>query len=247
MKKYSWSAVLGALLFCACKKDNNSPNNQSNNLPKVYTEELRSSVVGNQKLTYNLTYDSKSRLISLVSIPDPPLLKFVYKFQTDNQLTMDLYNSNALSIHENIWLNNLSLIDSTFQYNDTNDTSTEKYSYNASKELVELKQYDFHSTGNVLNQTTDYTYDASGNLVQQVDDLGKTVTYDYYNLVNNLSMGQTYYYQSKNLVKTATSNDNGSIETATHYYTFDSSHRLIVDSAVTTGAADAVVIKTYSY
>ncbi|HEX4849693.1 MAG TPA: hypothetical protein VFV08_02750, partial [Puia sp.] len=104
------------------------------------------------------------------------------------------------------------------------------------------------STGSTLSSTTDYTYDNNGNMVQESDDQGKVTTYEYYpNLSYNLTMGQSYYFQSKNFVKTATANDNGSVETATHFYMFDSNNRLIEDSAITSGAADAVVIKTYSY
>ena len=96
----------------------------------------------------------------MVSNPAPPVLKFQFAYATDDTYSMDLYTYGALSIFdEKYWVNSASLMDSTFQYNDTQDTSTEKYIYNADKQLAQLKEYDYSNAVSVLANTTSYTYE----------------------------------------------------------------------------------------
>jgi hypothetical protein len=249
MKKlFLLTALTGTFILHSCKKDNNNPDNQNSaSLPKTYTEDVRSSVLGNSVTTYTLTYDANNRLISMVSTPSPPSLKFVYQYSPDSSYTLDLYNYNTLDIHEIFWLNSSSLMDSTFQYNNTNDTSTEKYIYDAGKELTQLKDYDYSASGSVLYSITNYTYDNSGNVITQTDNLGNSTTYDYYpDLLNTLSLGQVYLPHSHNFVKSATLTSGGNSEIATHFYTFDNNNRLIKDSIYTSGV-DVIGIKSYTY
>ena len=57
-----------------------------------------------------------------------PGVKQVYKYNVDGSFSLDLYDDGTnLSIHENFFLNSSKLVDSTFQYDDTQDTTTEKY------------------------------------------------------------------------------------------------------------------------
>jgi hypothetical protein len=160
---------------------------------------------------------------------------------------MDLYENGNLNIHEILWLNSSSKLDSTFQFNDTGDSTTEKYIYEANHLLVQQKEYDYSTAGAVLTSTTSYTYDNLGNPVQSMDDQGNAITYTYYtDLKYNLSIGQSYIPVSANFVKTQTTSSNGSTVTVTHYYDFDSNDRLIKDSASTTGV-DLIAIKSYTY
>jgi hypothetical protein len=240
--------VAGTCLFSSCKKDNNTPNTGTSYFPKTYTENVQNAQIGNSVTTYDLTYDGNNRLISLTSIPAPPVLSFVYAYPSNSSVTMDLYDNGELSIHEIFWLNSSSMVDSTFQYDDSQDTTTEKYIYNSNKKLVQLKTYDYFSTGPVLDNTTTYTYDVNGNESQSTDDQGNTTSYSYYtNYVNNLSVGQPYIQQSVNLVKTVTLVTPSYTETGTHFYTFDNSNRIIADSAVTGGYVVSTGIKTYTY
>jgi YD repeat-containing protein len=241
------SAFLGIFTFVSCKKDNNTTNTNSSALPKTYTEDIRSSAIGNSVTVYNLTYDPNNRIISMDATPAPPVLQFQYAYASDNTYTMNLYSYGSLSIHEKFWVNTTSLMDSTFQYNDTEDTTTEKYLYNTDKQLLQIKEYDYSNAVSVLSNTTSYTYDANGNPITESDDQGKLITYDYYtDLTNTLTMGAVYTYHSKNLIKTATTQSGGSQVTATHFYSFDSSNRLTRDS-ITTTVADLTVIKSYTY
>jgi hypothetical protein len=240
------SILLGFFLFAACKKSNDTPSTDSASLPKTYTEDIRSTGF-NSLTTYNLTYDGNNRLTSMTAIPEPAIVKFVYKYSSNTSLTMDLYNSNVLSIHEILWLNSSGTLDSTFQYNDTNDSSTEKYIYNSSKQILQIRDYNYSSSGSELDHTTDYIYDNLGNAITESTSDGNSTNFTYYmDMPNTLTMGQTFFPQSKYFIKTASSSSSGTPVTATHFYSFDGSNRLIKDSAVTTGVS-AVLIKSYTY
>jgi hypothetical protein len=245
-KTFLLTILIAIVLFQACKKNNDTPAGSSASFPKTYTEDVRLTGY-NSVTTYNLSYDGNNRMISMTAIPEPAIIKFIYNYTSGNSFTMDLYNSNVLSIHEVSWLNSFSFLDSTFQYNDSGDSSTEKYVYNTAKQLVQLNTYNYTSAGSVLYQTTNYTYDDTGNAVLESDTQGGSASYTYYtDLPNTLSMGQSFLPLSKNLIRTATSSSSGTPITATHYYSFDGSNRLVKDSAVTTGV-DATVIKSYTY
>jgi hypothetical protein len=173
--------------------------------------------------------------------------KFIYQYNSNNTYTLDLYNSNILSIHEVFFINSsLSLFDSTFQYNDTKDSSTEKYIYDSNKQLVTLKQYYYSAVnGAVLWNTHNYSYDTYGNMIQDTDNT-TTVSYTYYgNLLNTLLIGSVYETQNKYLVKTTSFQSGGNIIAINYTYTFDSSNRVTSQKAVASNGD--VIIKTYTY
>ncbi len=150
-----------------------------------------------------------------------------------------------LSIHEVFFLNSNSLVDSTFQYNDTFDSTTEKYIYNNAKQLVTLKEYDYSLlTGGVLSNTTNYKYDGNGNQISAMDDYSATY-YDYTALANTLVIGAPYFPTNKNLVKTSTYSFGVTTIILNHTYTFDGNNRLSSEK-ITDGAA-YTLIKTYTY
>lgn len=213
--------------------------------PKTYTEDVTSSSLGNSVTTYNLTYDASGRLLSMVSASSPGD-KFVYQYSSNNTYTMDIYNSNKVSIHSVFFINSFSLIDSIFKYNDTKDTSTSKYLYNSSKQLVKQKEYDYTTArGAVLYKTYNYEYDSNGNVIKESDN-SSVKTYDYYsNLSNNLSIGLIYFLPNKNLPKTTTYTSGGQTETLNHTYTFDNNNRLSTEKIV--ASSGDVIIRTYTY
>ncbi|MGN6530796.1 MAG: hypothetical protein ACTHK0_03455, partial [Ginsengibacter sp.] len=141
---------------------------------------------------------------------------------------------------------NNQLVDSTFQYNDTQDTMTEKYTYNANRQLILLKQYDYGKlTGAELFSQEKYEYDNNGNMVKMTDNYSVT-TYEYYpDLLNNLTLGTPYFQMAKNLVKTTKVNEGGDVETLNHVYTFDDNKR--ITSETVTASSGAVVVKSYTY
>ena len=234
-------AILAISLF-SCKKSNDSPAS-SGDLPKTYTEDLRSSVL-NSVVTYNMTYDDKNRLISMAATPEPSSIKFVYQYPDDHTITMDLYNTNHLSVHEKFWLNSFSLVDSTFQYDDAQDTTTEKYFYDPNHLVTTTNEYDHSGAVSTLTDQTTYTYDNNGNALTQSSSAG-TVSFTYFtDMPYTLSVGLNFVAGPKYFIKTASNDASGAV--ATHYYTFDGSNRLIQDSAYIS-VADAIVVKTYGY
>ena len=242
--------VLGTILCIAiasCQKEF-SVSNPTGTTPtpfnrvKTYTEDLTSGGT-HSVTTFDLSYDNSNRLVSMISETDPGD-KFIFKYGSGSY-TGDIFNSNALSIHEVFFLNSIPLVDSTFQYNDTNDSTTEKYIYNSAKQLVTLKEYDYSLlTGSVLANTTNYKYDSNGNQISATDDYS-VVLYDYTALANTLVIGAPYFPVNKNLVKTTTYSFGVSTIILNHTYTFDGSNRLSTETI--TDSATYTFIKTYTY
>lgn len=214
---------------------------------ETYTEDVRNDIIGNSVTTYDLSYDVNNRITGITATPAPPSINFVYTYPAQGSVTMDLFEGGILNIHEMMWLNASSWLDSTFQFDDSGDTTTEKYIYNGNKQLIQQKTYDYSSSVAILDNILNYTYDNLGNVISSVDNQGTTITYTYYtNLPNTLNLGQTFLPQSPYFIKTATLNSGGSTETATHYYTFDSNNRLVKDST-STPEISLIAIKSYTY
>ncbi len=237
------TAILGIFVLVSCKKNNSTPAG-GGSWPKTMTEDVRSPSI-NSVTTFNLSYDANHHVTSIAAIPEPSITKFIYQYSSGNSFTLDLYSYNTLDIHEILWRNASSYLDNTFQYNNTNDSTTEKYIYNSQNQLLHVKNYSYSSGGPVLDHTVDYTYDNSGNAVTESDGQGNTITYTYYtDLLNTLLLDQSFVPQPKYFIKTATRSPGG--YTATHFYSFDSSSRLVKDSS-STASLSLIAIKTYTY
>jgi hypothetical protein len=241
--------ILIVFIFASCQKEfsNNDPGTSQSILKvKTYTEDITSGGT-HSAITFNLAYDASNRLTSMISAASSGD-KFVFQY-SNSSYTMDLYNSNVVSIHEVFFVNSNQFVDSTVQYDDGQDTMTEKYIYNSALQLTTLKEYDYSQlTGAVLFNVENYTYDSNGNMIQSTEsDNNSVTTYDYYsNLVNDVHIFTPYLPGSKNLVKTTASNIGGTITTINHTYTFDSENRLSTETATEDTTGD-VVIKTYTY
>jgi hypothetical protein len=244
--KVLFYTIAGIFLFTSCQKDVNEPIPTVSTKVKTYTEEISNSSGVDNKETYNVSYDDRDRLSSIVSTSNPGD-KFVYHYNADNSFTLEIYGSNSLVLHEIVYLTSFSLVDSTLQYDDTMDSSTEKYLYNSAKQLITLKEYDYSkATGSVLQNVHQFTYDNNGNVTQE-KDLHTTTTYEYYpDLLNPGTLGELYFYQSKNLPKKTTITEPGFPSfTSTYTYTFDSYKRLT--SARTVGSDGVIVVQSYTY
>ncbi len=212
----------------------------------MYIEDLKYNGT-DQTDSFNVTYDNSNRITSLAS----PNLAFDYTY-SDKSFTLDLYENGALSIHEIAWINSSSYVDSTFQYDNTNDTTTEGYSYNGAH-LVHLVTYTYSSSGSQVETVDDYTYDTNGNMVKDTQSDGngnvnQITTYTYTNKLLTVTINPTYFAPaSKYLPATGTATDGlgNVLATVTYAYTFDSSGRLTKDTDnVSSGA---VLTKTYVY
>src|SRR5690606_23391053 len=100
------------LLFAACQKDK-QPDANSNVLKvKIYSEKVVSSDGDSIVANYNLSYDAQNRITAINQV-EVPGNKFMFTYSSDNKYSMDLYVTGALSIHEDIFLNNKHFVDST--------------------------------------------------------------------------------------------------------------------------------------
>lgn len=235
------------IAFASCQKEfsNEDPGGTTptaSKRVKTYTEDITSGGT-HSVTTFDLSYDNSNRLLSMTSETNPGD-KIVFNYG-NGSFTSDIYNSNALSIHEMFFLNSNSFVDSTFQYNDTNDTTTEKYIYNGAKQLVTFKEYDYSVlTGGVLANTTNYKYDSNGNQISATDNYSVTL-FDYTALANTIVIGAPYFPVNKYLVKTTTYSFGVSSIILSHTYTFDGSNRLSTETI--TDGATYTFIKTYTY
>lgn len=250
MKVNAFSAIMlcTMLILTSCQKELDSdsvpPPPGASSKIKTYTEDL--TYPGQHIVeTYNLSYDSQDRLTSMTSVSNPGN-KFLYSYGS-NVFHLDLYDANVLSIHEDFYLNSSSMIDSTFQYNDTGDSSTEKYLYNTAKQITSIKYYEYtQATGGVLQDITLLEHDSEGNVTRETSGSG-VVTYTFYaDLQNTLPGINPNDTKNPKLTKTTTTDIGGVTVTLNHTYTFDSSNRITSEKAEDT-ANGIVLIKTYTY
>jgi len=242
------ATVIVALTSCQKETDSNNPLPAQSLKIKTYTEDVTSGVFGNSVTTYNLSYDGNDRVVSMVQANNPGN-KFVWAYPSSTKYTFDLFNNNIFELHVDYLLNSQSLIDSSFQYNNTSDTSTEKYIYNPAHQLIKLYEYDYYGSGPELSNTTTHTYDGTGNLVKSEDTDDFVYTYEYYTdklyLIPQL-IPITVPNQKVNLLKKVALTESGNLlGSATSTYTFDGKDRISTER-IDYSDGD-VVIKTYTY
>lgn len=252
MKRITLFAAVAIFILAlsSCQKESsNDPLPGASLKLKAYTEDIRSGVLGNSVTTYNLNYDGNDRMTSMVSASNPGN-KFVFAYPSSSKYTMDLFVDNVFELHADYLLNSHSMFDSSFQYNNTGDTITEKYIYNPAQQLTKLYEYDYYQvTGSSLWNTTTYTYDGAGNLVRSEDTDDYVYTSEYYTdkvyLMPQL-MPVFVPGQKVNLIKKLTLTISGTVDASAAYtYTFDSKDRV---STETQEYSDGdVVIKTFTY
>jgi hypothetical protein len=238
--------ALAVFILVSCKK--NSGTNAAGNSNKLKTYIETDQIGGTtQSDTFAVTYDNDNRLTSLVS----PNLKDIYNYQS-NSYTLDLYVNSVVNVHENFYLNGSSLVDSTMQYNNTNDTTTEGYTYNGAI-LTTLISYNYINNIASIDSRDDYTYDNSGNMLKDVQsdgygDVSLVYTYTYTTNPITARINPTYYpLQAKYLPATLTLTDGSGNPQGiiTYTYVFDSSNRLTKETD--TGNNGDVSTKTYIY
>lgn len=243
------------LAFCtlislaSCQKDKPATATADTIKVKTYTESIATPGSATIVATYNLGYDANNRITSVTQV-EVPGNKFLFSYSSDTKYSMDLYNTGSISIHEDFFLNAKGLADSTFQYNDTEDTTTEKYLYNSNNQLMTLKEYTYSKTyGSDLDNVTTYSYDAEGNVVKTTDTDNQIETFEYYpDLVYAMPFFNPAFQSPKkaNLVKTHKVTSNGFLVGSTvSTYTFDSDKRI---STITQTLDDGTVAtQTFTY
>jgi YD repeat-containing protein len=237
-------------MLSACQKDKQEPGtNTTLSKVKTYTESITTPGSGTIAATYNLTYDANNRITS-VTQADVPGNKFVFSYTSDTKYSMDLFEAGEISVHEDIFLNSNALPDSTFQYDNDEDTTTEKYIYNSKNQLLTLKEYEYSTIyGSDIDNITTYTYDADGNVATTTDTNNQTETFEYYpDLVYAMPLTNPLLNSTKamHLVKTHQITSNGYlVGSIVNTYTFDSNKRI---STITQTLDDGTVAtQTFTY
>ena len=239
--------IFYACAFFSCKKsDNNTTPNNPNKL-KLYIENL-SQTPYNTIDTFTVSYDGDNRITALTSSTE----KFVYTY-SNKSFTLDDYENNVLSVHEILFLNGQSYVDSTFQYDNTLDTTTEKYNYNG-KLLTRITDYNYSISGTQIDEQEDYTYDNNGNVITdtQSDGYGNinTIsTYTYTGKVLNFST-EPFYFPVKSIdipaTQIQTDGSGNTLASITYAYTFDSEGR-VTSETDTDSVSGYIVVKDYVY
>jgi hypothetical protein len=231
------------LLLAACQKDKQPDANSDILKVKSYTEKVVSSDGDSIVANYNLIYDAQNRITAINQV-EVPGNKFLFTYESDSKFSIEIYVTGALSIHEDIFLNSNHFVDSTYQYNDEEDTTSEKYIYNANNQLSTLKEFN----NSVVDNVTTYSYDGEGNLVKTTDTDNEVETFDYYpDLV--FAIPFTNPLQSTtpaHLVKNHKITSNGYVvANIVSTYTFDSKNRI---STITQTLDDGgVATQTFTY
>ena len=237
--------------FCflvSCKKNSGTSSSSNPNRVKTYIETLTGTGV-NETDTFNLSYNNSGRLVSMAS----KIQQFNYAYNGNTSYTLDLFELGQLSIHEIYYINSALHVDSTFQYDDTQDTTTEKYIYNGSQ-LMTLMTYDYSNKVSSLSTRDTYTYDNNGNGIKDVNDDGygninTITTFTYTNTPFQVTINPTYFPAApKNLPATQTVTDgSGNVQAnVTYTYVFDGAGRVIKQTE-TDNVSGYVGVKTYTY
>ena len=242
--------VLLCGVFESCQKEivaDDIPNPVSVKL-RTYIEDARNTSY-NTIDTFDVNYDSQERIASLIGRGTG--FKFLYSYQTSNYTT-EIRFLEHLIIKDVSFLNGSGFVDSTFQYNDTGDSSTSKLTYSAKGEIIEERNYDYTlAGGSVLSDITTYVYDNNGNVITSTEKAanGQTIavsTYTYNSFLNTVFLSPTnrpLYY--KNLPATITVVSGGVTESVTYEYTYDSDQRVISEKG--SYSDGTFVIKKYEY
>lgn len=233
-------------LFASCKKNNGSNSSGNTNKLKTYIEDVQTGF-SHITDTFAITYDNNNRIISVAA----PNLRFAYTY-SDKSFTLDLYENNQLSIHEIAYLNSIPYVDSTFQFDNTSDTTTEGYIYSGNQ-LTRETTYSYSNGVATIDTRDDYTYDNNGNEIKDIQTDGQgninTIsTFTYTNKPLDVTINPIYFPTGSKFLPATQQQTDGTgnpIATVTYSYVFDSSGRLTKE----TDTADngEVATKTYIY
>lgn len=245
-------SLIPLIIFCACslfscKKNDSVSTAVVPNKLKLYIED-NSQNPNNTIDTFAVTYDADNRITSLVS----PVQKEIFTYSSSS-FTTDLYINSALSIHEILFLNSQLYVDSTFQYNNTSDTTTEKYIYNG-KLITSMTTYDYSSiNGSQFDTHDDYVYDNNGNVITDTttDEYGNLLITTSTYLSQTVSFSVAPYFlplQAKNLISTLIETDGlgDTFASITFTYVFDSKGRVTKQTA-TDSVSGFIVVKEFVY
>lgn len=244
MKRLTSYFYIFLLLAAAASCGKEAANNNASHKLKTYTEDI-TAVGGHQVETYTINYDEQDRITSVESVTRPGH-RMVYQYSAENSFTYDKYEDNKVIAHNLYFVNSLSLIDSTYQYNNMRDTEAVKFIYDGDKKLIKQKQYIIsYLLPPVLYNTITFQYDIKGTLTKEWDNYYET-SYGYDKALQNTVQLEPFYFPFKEELPshTFTTRFGTTIQTE-HTYTFDDKKRLINEKAVANDGR--ITIRSYTY
>jgi hypothetical protein len=163
-------AVCLIFSLVSCKKDDNQ-------IKVSLVGFLKSKTIVNKTNTYKTeyNYDANGKIASIIDEFEES--KYVFNYSVSNKLEVNETNSKS-----NVFKANLAAYllvngkpDSIFQYNDSQDFITQKFVYNSSNQLIQIKNYGYDKSINeyYLKVPTNFLYDFKGNIISK-----KTVSTD---------------------------------------------------------------------
>ena len=250
-KKFSFLPLLAlcSIAFVSCS-DDESTNSQIDTRIRTYVEDSRAIPFGSLD-TMDVTYDASNRAALISKRNGSFSMSYVYN--GTSEYTMTMTESGTLSLWQKLMANGMGLVDSTIQSDMPGDSTTEKYFYNASSQLIEMRAYDYNSGSSALSDITRYEYDGNGNKTKEVE---LTATGDtIYVMTTTYGSAVPNWYKSgiqfmpvvqKNLPLSTSYYDpaTGDTETTTITYEMDASNRITKETYVT---GFGTYIKSYIY
>jgi hypothetical protein len=246
MKTSTFSLYILLLIVAAssCKKD--SAGDNASHKVKSYTEDI-TQIGGRHVETFTVNYDDQGR-ITTVQSTNRPGHRMVYQYSAENSFTFDKIEDNKVTYHSINFVNSQSLIDSTWWYNNMNDTSASKFIYDADKKLVKQKQYLIkfeYLPYPVLYNSIIYQYDLKGTLVKESDSYYET-SYAYDKELKNTVQLEPFYFPFKEQLPSHTySTRLGTTYETKHTYTFDDHKRVVSEKQERNDGK--VIIMSYMY
>ena len=247
MKKTTIFSYIFLLIIAAtsCKKDSGSGN--ASNKIKSYTEDI-TAIGGHVAETFNVNYDEQGR-VTIIESTTKPGHRMVYQYSAENSFTYDKFEDNKITYHSINFINSQSLLDSTWWYNNMNDTSASKYIYNADKKLTKQKQYIIkfqYLPYPVLYNTVSYQYDLKGTLVKETDQGYYETSYAYdKELKNTVQLAPSYFPSNEELPSHTYTTRLGTTFETKHSYTFDGNNRVISERQERNDGRITVMSYTY--
>ncbi len=238
----------------SCQKELSAPNQattiDSSSLLKTYSETYSTGITSSTSVTFNVQYGPNNQIIGLISTSNPND-KFVFTFPLTTKYTQDILASDTLVLHEDFYTNSNFFLDSTYQYNDTQDTTAEKYFYNANNQVTTMNEYQFTNGKGELINIIKYAYNTDGDMINASGSDLTTETYTYNTdaaYVTPLVTGilNINSFKKMHLPKTYTLTSNGIIITTLNFtYIFDAKNRITFDKATAIDGSN--LTKAYTY
>lgn len=247
MKTSTISLILSLLVIInvSCKKE--SAGSNAPHKLKSYTEDITAVGIGHVVETFNISYDDQDRITSVVSATKPGN-RLVYQYINNNEFIFEKIEDHKVTAHSACFINSsLSLIDSTYEYNNRKDTVSMKYLYDSENRIVKQKEY-LHSyliKAPVWVNTLNYHYDLNGRLTKKTDNYSEA-TYRYDAEHENTVQIEPFYFPVQQKLPTHTYTIRwGTLITIEHSYSFDEHKRLISEKAVSSDGR--INVKSYTY